>query len=172
VSETLVESRPAGTVAIVTGASRGVGRELVLELSRRGCAVVAVYLRSPAAAEAVVQDANRAGGTALTLRADVTDGVDVERLFDEAVAAFGLVDIVVHAARVAARELVEQSLRRLRRGGIVLSIPPLGAVTRALGDEIRASGVTVRDVASPACRGDASEVLEPLLLWLDPHCVG
>jgi 3-oxoacyl-[acyl-carrier protein] reductase len=85
-------------VAIVTGGSRGVGREVVRKLANRGYEVVVGYIRDQGAADSIVEEVLAAGGTALTIRADVADELDVERLFAETTEAFGGIDIVVHAA--------------------------------------------------------------------------
>jgi 3-oxoacyl-[acyl-carrier protein] reductase len=85
-------------VAIVTGGSRGVGREVVRKLANRGYAVVVGYIRDQGAADSIVEEVLAAGGTALTIRADVADELDVERMFAETTEAFGGIDIVVHAA--------------------------------------------------------------------------
>ena len=74
-------------VAIVTGGSRGIGRETVHRLADRGYAVVVNYLHDQAAAEAVVEQVLERRGNALAIRADVTDDLDVERLFAETAAA-------------------------------------------------------------------------------------
>jgi 3-oxoacyl-[acyl-carrier protein] reductase len=85
-------------VAIVTGGSRGVGREVVRKLANRGYAVVVGYIRDQGAADSIVEEVLAAGGTALTIRANVADELDVERMFAETIEAFGGIDIVVHAA--------------------------------------------------------------------------
>ena len=85
-------------VAIVTGGSQGVGREVVRKLANRGYAVVVGYIRDQGAADSIVEEVLAAGGTALTIRADVADELDVERMFAETTEAFGGIDIVVHAA--------------------------------------------------------------------------
>jgi 3-oxoacyl-[acyl-carrier protein] reductase len=85
-------------VAIVTGGSRGVGREVVRKLANRGYAVVVGYIRDQGAADSIVEEVLAAGGTALTIRADVADELDVERMFAETTEAFGGIDILVHAA--------------------------------------------------------------------------
>jgi 3-oxoacyl-[acyl-carrier protein] reductase len=87
----------AGRVAIVTGASRGVGRAVARRLASHGYAVVVNYLRDQAAAEATVGAILADNGAAVTVRADVTDELDVERLFAETITAFGGLDAVVHA---------------------------------------------------------------------------
>ena len=88
----------AERVAIVTGGSRGVGREVVRQLSHRDFALVVGYARNRDAADSVVGEVLAEGRTALTIRADVADELDVERMFAETTKAFGGVDVVVHAA--------------------------------------------------------------------------
>jgi 3-oxoacyl-[acyl-carrier protein] reductase len=83
-------------VAIVTGGSRGVGRASVLLLAARGYAVVVDYLHDQRAAESTVDMVLADNGTAVAVRADVADEVDVARLFAETVETFGGVDVVVH----------------------------------------------------------------------------
>lgn len=85
-------------VAIVTGGSRGPGREVVRNLADRGYAIVVGYARDQRAADTVVDEVLAAGGTALTVRLDVADELDVERMFAETTAAFGGLDVVVHSA--------------------------------------------------------------------------
>jgi 3-oxoacyl-[acyl-carrier protein] reductase len=85
-------------VAIVTDGSHGAGREIASMLASRGYAVVVVYLWDQSEAEAAVEEIVAAGGTALTVRADVADELDVERMLDETKAAFGGVDVVVYTA--------------------------------------------------------------------------
>ena len=63
----------------------------------RGCAVVVVYLDDQRGAEAAVDEIVGTNGTAIAVRADITDELDVERLFSETIAAFGGVDVIVHA---------------------------------------------------------------------------
>ena len=85
-------------VAIVTGDSLGIGREVAHNLAGRGYGVIVGYARNRRDADAVVEEILDAHGTALTVRADVADELDVERLFTETTEAFGGVDVVVHAA--------------------------------------------------------------------------
>jgi 3-oxoacyl-[acyl-carrier protein] reductase len=90
--------RSGTPVAIVTGGSQGVGRAVARKLASVSYAVVVGYLNSQSAAEAVVAEILAANGTAVAVRADVADALDVERLFMETIDAFGRVDVVVHAA--------------------------------------------------------------------------
>jgi NAD(P)-dependent dehydrogenase (short-subunit alcohol dehydrogenase family) len=106
-------------VAIVTGGSRGAGRAAALRLGRRGYAVVVGYARDRRAADAAVDDILAAGGLAVAIRADVTDELDVERLFAETIEAFGGVDLVVHAAPTPRTLVDAHAARYLRAPGAV-----------------------------------------------------
>jgi 3-oxoacyl-[acyl-carrier protein] reductase len=85
-------------VAIITGGSRGLGREVTRALARRGYPVVVNYVRDQRAADLTVDEVLATNGVALAIRADVADELDVERLFAETSEAFGGVDVLVHAA--------------------------------------------------------------------------
>jgi len=83
-----------GKVALVTGAGRGIGREMALELGRRGAKVIVNYANSDAAANEVVQQIKKNGTDAAAVKANVSDVDQIVRLFDEAFAKFGKLDIV------------------------------------------------------------------------------
>jgi NADPH:quinone reductase-like Zn-dependent oxidoreductase/NAD(P)-dependent dehydrogenase (short-subunit alcohol dehydrogenase family) len=86
--------------AIVTGASRGIGRAVALRLARDGLAVVVNYSGNATKAKEVVQQIAAGGGRALAVQADVAKAADVERLFEEAERAFGAVGVVVNSAGI------------------------------------------------------------------------
>ena len=89
-------------VAIVTGASRGIGAEAARHLAAAGAAVALTYNTSAEQAEGVVREIEAAGGTARAFRADAGDPSAARRLVDDVVAAFGALDIVVaNAGRFA-----------------------------------------------------------------------
>jgi 3-oxoacyl-[acyl-carrier protein] reductase len=83
-------------IAIVTGASRGIGRAVAKRLAQDGFAVVVNYLSNASEAEQVVSEIQRIGGNAIAVKADVANQADVERLFEETMKKFGSVDVVVH----------------------------------------------------------------------------
>jgi 3-oxoacyl-[acyl-carrier protein] reductase len=90
----------ANKIAIVTGASRGIGAAVTERLARDGFTVVVNYAGGDAAAQALVHKIEAAGGRALSARADVADPAAVARLFDGAEAAFGGVDVLVNNAGI------------------------------------------------------------------------
>jgi 3-oxoacyl-[acyl-carrier protein] reductase len=87
-------------VAVVTGGSRGIGRETAERLAADGYAVVVNYAGNEAEADKTVAAITEAGGEAIAVRADVADETEVAALFDATESAFGGVDVVVHAAGV------------------------------------------------------------------------
>lgn len=91
----------AGKVALVTGASRGIGRAIALRLARSGAAVVVNYASNADDAAAVVADIEEAGGQAIAVGADVADAAAVDALFDLARERFQRLDIVVANAGYA-----------------------------------------------------------------------
>lgn len=88
----------AGKVAVVTGASRGIGRAIAEDLAANGAKVVINYNASAEAAEEVVAAIQAAGGEATAVRADVSDFAQAETLMKEATAVYGQVDILVNNA--------------------------------------------------------------------------
>ena len=87
-------------VAIVTGASRGIGRAIALRLAQEGFAVTVNYASRAQDAQEVVNEIEKAGGRALALQGDVAQALDCARLFDETEQAFGGVDVLVNNAGV------------------------------------------------------------------------
>ncbi len=131
-------------VAIVTGGSRGIGRESAVLLGRDGFAVVVAYGSSKEEGDAAVDEVVAAGGRAVAVQVDVADERSVAALFDETERAFGGVDVVVHAAglmrlsplvdldlaeldahlRTNVRgtfAVDQQAARRVRRGGAIIN---------------------------------------------------
>jgi 3-oxoacyl-[acyl-carrier protein] reductase len=90
---------PKEKVAIVTGASRGIGRSIALALAAEGAKIVAVDM-APEGVEALAAEIKALGGDALAVQGNVTVAADAERMIDTAVEAFGRVDILVNNAGI------------------------------------------------------------------------
>ncbi len=93
-------------VAVVTGASRGIGRGIALRLAQEGCKVVVNYNRSAEAAQSVVDTIREQGGEAIAIQADVSDYQQAQRLIKETLKAFGRVDILVNNAGTTRDQLL------------------------------------------------------------------
>ena len=89
-----------GKVAIVTGASKGIGAGIAKQMAAAGAAVVVNYASSKEGADRVVEAITSKGGKAVAIRGDVSNAGDVQTLFAEAKKAFGRLDIVVNNAGV------------------------------------------------------------------------
>jgi 3-oxoacyl-[acyl-carrier protein] reductase len=131
-------------VAIITGASRGIGATVSERLAKDGFAVVVDYAGDAGSAEDVVRKIKGAGGTAVAIQADVSDAAAVRKLFDAAEAAFGGVDVLVNNAGIMGTTLMveiddaafdkhiainlkgtfngmREAAKRLRRGGRIIN---------------------------------------------------
>jgi 3-oxoacyl-[acyl-carrier protein] reductase len=137
------EARGLDRVAIVTAGSSGIGREITLELARRDYAIVVHYAGDRGEADAVVETVLAGAGAAITVRGDVTDELDVERLFAETTEAFGRIDVVVHVPGPAVGAPAgEQDLERL---DALLRMSVLGTVVvnRQAARDVRDGGAIV-----------------------------
>lgn len=90
----------AGKNAVVTGASKGIGAGIAKHLAAEGAAVVVNYSSDKTGAERVVAEIVAGGGKAVAIHASVSNPDDIGRLFEESVAAFGVIDILVNNAGV------------------------------------------------------------------------
>jgi 3-oxoacyl-[acyl-carrier protein] reductase len=90
----------AGKVAVVTGASKGIGASIAKYLAAEGAAVVANYSSSKEGADRVVAEIKGKGGKAIAAHADVSKQADIEKLFAEAKKSFGRLDILINNAGI------------------------------------------------------------------------
>src|SRR5258706_7889996 len=89
-----------GKVAVVTGASKGIGASIAKNLAAEGASVVVNYASSKAGADKVVAEITAKGGKAVAIQADVAKKAEIERLFAESKKAFGALDILVNNAGI------------------------------------------------------------------------
>jgi 3-oxoacyl-[acyl-carrier protein] reductase len=107
----------AGKIAVVTGASKGIGAGIAKQLAAEGAAVVVNYASSKTDADKVVDEIAKSGGKAVAIQGSVAKKADVEKLFAAAEKAFGKIDILVNNAGVyefvPLEEVSEQQFHRL-----------------------------------------------------------
>jgi 3-oxoacyl-[acyl-carrier protein] reductase len=95
-----IQPKLAGKIALVTGASKGIGASIAKHLAAAGASVVVNYASSKAGADKVVAEITAAGGKAVAIQGDVAKPADITRLLAETKAAFGRLDILVNNAGV------------------------------------------------------------------------
>lgn len=95
-----------GKVALVTGASRGIGREIALELAREGCNVAVNYAGSEAKANEVVDEIKSLGREAIAVQCNVSDAEGVQAMVKETIGEFGSIDILVNNAGITKDNLL------------------------------------------------------------------
>jgi 3-oxoacyl-[acyl-carrier protein] reductase len=95
-----ITKKLADKVAVVTGASKGIGASIAKHLAAEGAAVVVNYASSKAGADKVVGEIIARGGKAIAVQADVARKADIERLFVETKKAFGQLDVLVNNAGI------------------------------------------------------------------------
>src|SRR6266481_7034259 len=106
-----------GKVAVVTGASKGIGAGIAKEFATEGASVIVNYVSAKQDADRVVDEISKRDGKAVAVQGSVAKKADVERLFVEAEKAFGKIDIVVNNAGVyefvPLEEVTEQQFHRM-----------------------------------------------------------
>ncbi len=97
-------------VAIITGASRGIGAEIAKAIAQAGASVIINYTNNRSAADLIVSEIKNLGGNAISVRADVSDSVEVKALFDAAITHFGKIDILINNAGTAIFKAIQDTL--------------------------------------------------------------
>jgi len=97
---TNITKKLAGKVAVVTGASKGIGASIAKHLAAEGASVVVNYASSKTGADKVVADITAAGGKAVAVQGDVSKKADIDRLFVETKKAYGQLDVLVNNAGI------------------------------------------------------------------------
>lgn len=96
-------------IAIITGASRGIGAEIAKTTAQAGASVVINYTNNRSAADLVVSEIKSLGGNAISVRADVGDSLEVKALFDAAITHFGKIDILINNAGTAIFKAIQDT---------------------------------------------------------------
>ena len=127
-------------VAIVTGASGGIGAAIAQRLARDGFTVVVNYAGNAAPAKALVAKIENAGGRAVAAQADIADPAAVARLFDTAEAAFGGIDVVVNNAGIMQLATIAESNDALFDRQIAINLKGVFNTLREASRRLRAGG--------------------------------
>lgn len=137
-----------GKVAVVTGASRGIGAAIARQLAADGAAVVVNYASSREAAESVVAEIARSAGSAIAIQGDLAKPGDVERLFSEVRRAFGRLDILVNNAGIYEFAPLDEVTPEHFHRQFDLNVLGLLLATRAAGRLFGPAGGSVINVSS------------------------
>jgi 3-oxoacyl-[acyl-carrier protein] reductase len=140
----------SGKVAVVTGASKGIGAQVAEELAAHGASVVVNYARSKQDAEKVVADITKAGGKAVAVAGNVAKSEEIERLFDEAKEAYGKIDILVNNAGIYAFAPLEMVTRESISSMFDVNVTGLLLATKAALPLFPAEGGSIINIGSVA----------------------
>ena len=138
----------AGKVAVVTGASKGIGAAIAKHLAAEGAAVVVNYASSKAGADKVVGDITAQGGRAIAVQADVAKQADIDRLFAETKKAFGATSILVNNAGVYEFSPLEQINEEHFHKQFNLNVLGLLLTTQAAVKQFNGDGGSVINISS------------------------
>ncbi len=140
----------SGKVAVVTGASKGIGAAIAEELAKDGASVIVNYSSSAAGADAVVAKIKAGGGKAKAVRADVSKPAEAKQLIDAAVSEFGRMDILVNNAAVydflPLHQITEAHFDRM----FDLNVRGLLFTTQAAADAFGDQGGSIINIGSMA----------------------
>lgn len=174
-------SKLSNKVAIVTGASKGIGAGIAKALAAEGAAVVVNYASSKEGADRVVSDITGKGGKAVAVQGDVSKASDVQRLFAETKKAFGRLDVLVNNAGVyefgALGEITEEQFHRHFNTnvlGLILATQEAAKLFGSEGGSIINIGSTVSSLTPPttavytATKGAVDAVTHVLAKELGP----
>jgi len=173
-------------VAVVTGASRGLGRAIARRLATDGAAVCVNYLQSGAAAESLVQEIGAAGGRAVAVRADIGDPAQIKAMIERTAGELGVVSILVNNAGMAYRATLESydpagmaEMRRTNVDGLIQitrAVVP-GMKERRFGRIINISSIAGHGTSLPgnafyaATKAAVSVLTRRFAMELGPHGV-
>lgn len=137
-----------GKVAVVTGASKGIGAEIARNLAAEGAAVVVNYASDREGADRVVKAIEAAGGRAVAVQADLSEPAQVARPFEEAVKAYGRVDVLVNNAGIYRFAPIEEVTPELFHAQFDLNVLGLLLATREAVRRFGPGGGSVVNISS------------------------
>ena len=143
-------SKLQGKVAVVTGASKGIGAGIAKGLAAAGASVVVNYASSREGADRVVAEIKKAGGKAVAVQGDVAKAADVEKLFAEAKKAFGKVDVLVNNAGVYQFAPIEEVTDELFHRQFNTNVLGLLQASREAVKHFSAEGGNIINISSVA----------------------
>jgi len=144
------QQKLAGKVAIVTGASKGIGAEIAKQLAAAGASVVVNYASSKTGAAAVVDSISKGGGQAIAIQADLSKPTDIDRLFAEAKKSFQRVDILVNNAGVYEFAPLENVAEQHFHKQFNLNVFGLVLATQAAAQQFGDKGGAIVNISSVA----------------------
>ena len=145
-----------GKVAIVTGASKGIGASVAEHLAAEGASVVVNYASSKEGADRVVERITKAGGKAVAVGANVAEPAEVTKLVDEAVRQYGKVDILVNNAGIYAMSPLEAITPEHFHKHFNLNVLGLLLTTQAAVQHFPAEGGSVINISSVVGKNPAA----------------
>ena len=137
-----------GKVAVITGASKGIGASIARHLAAEGAAVVVNYASSKAGADKVVGEITARGGRAVAVQADVARKADIERLFAETKKAFGRLDVLVNNAGVYEFRPLDQITEEHFRRQFDVNVLGLILTTQEAVNQFGSNGGSVINISS------------------------
>lgn len=128
-----------GKVALITGASKGIGAGIARAYANEGAAVVVNYASSSEGADIVVNEIIAKGGKAIAVQGNVENSADVKRIFEEAIKTFGKLDILVNNAGVYSfagiEDITEESFHKMFNINVLGSILTIQQAVKSFGDK-------------------------------------
>jgi len=138
----------AGKVAVVTGASKGIGAAIAKHLAAEGAAVVVNYSSSKDGADRVVSDITGGGGRAVAVKANVAKKADIDQLFAETKKSFGPIDILVNNAGIYEFSPIEDITEEHYRKQFDLNVLGLTLATQAAMKQFNPQGGSIINISS------------------------
>lgn len=143
-------SKLKGKVAIVTGASKGIGASIAKQLAQEGAAVVVNYASSKEGADNVVREITGNGGKAIAVQADIANPAEINQLFAEAKKAFGKLDILVNNAGIYEFSPIEDVSEEHFHKQFNLNVLGLIFASRAAANHFGPEGGSIINISSTA----------------------